>query len=53
MTKHLSLRARKQLWEKIMKIPRRKVSPEQLAEEIEAIKNETAGIHRHAKKAWQ
>ena len=31
---------RKRLWEKIKKMPRRKVSPKQLARDIEAIKNE-------------
>lgn len=38
---HLDLFKRKQLWKTIEKTPKRNISPEQLARELEAIENES------------
>lgn len=37
---HLDLIKRKKLWQKIQRIPRRNVSPKQLAKELEALEDE-------------
>lgn len=37
---HLDLFKRKQLWKGLQKVPRRKVSPKQLAKDLEALENE-------------